>query len=671
MADIFLKAVNMSISASWLVLAVLLLRLALKKAPKWIMVFLWGIVAVRLVCPFSIESVVSLIPSAETISPEIAIDAVPQIDTGVPVFNEIVNPMIGESFAPAPTASANPLQILIPIAAHIWVVGIGAMLLYSVVSYFRLRKRITTAVLLRENMYQSERVISPFVLGLIQPKIYLPFYMPQQEMDYVISHEQAHIRRADHIWKPLGFLLLSVHWFNPLVWLSYVLLCRDIEFACDEKVVKGLSAPQQADYAQALLDCSVNRRAFGACPLAFGETGVKGRIQSVLHYKKPAFWLVLVAVLAGIATGVCFLTDPIDLNKDDVLLRVLQNKKPFVGPTGETVFLRDYKLGGGANVETLPQKYTLVDMDRDGTRELVVYASPQYGAYLVFHADGSKVYGFEFAEKDMTQLKEDGTFVQTRASGISQYTTMHFDKNKVTLVEQAYKQDALQNYDNNVYRIDGETVTFDRMYAYTKDFAGRSYVRWTAMEGSESGDAISMYMSFLAGRATALESNILVQSLDAYVGKNATMGTFSYTFYDITGDGVPELGLRVHATGSKYFFTVKSGRLHLWYAITGDNSATFLNNGAFMTKVGSLTDGYTICNYYELDPDANIKFRVTFAWHDQNGNQREDEKDIYRVNGEEASREVYDQTVERYGDISSSDIYWAYMGKTYQEPTLG
>ena len=310
MADIFLKIVNMSISASWIVLVVLLLRLLLKKAPKWITVLLWGVVAIRLICPFSIESVMSLIPSTETISPEIMMDKTPTINSGVPIINNIVNPVIGESFSPDPIASANPLQILIPVLAMAWVAGIAIMLAYTVISYFRVKIKIGTAVLLRDNIYQSENVVSPFVLGIIKPKIYLPFNMNEQDIEHVIAHENAHIRRKDHLWKPFGFLVLTLHWFNPLMWLGYILLCRDIELACDEKVIKELNTEQKADYSQALLTCSVNRRIIAACPLAFGEVGVKNRVKSVLNYKKPAFWIIAIAIVASVVVAVCFLTNP-------------------------------------------------------------------------------------------------------------------------------------------------------------------------------------------------------------------------------------------------------------------------------------------------------------------------------------------------------------------------
>ena len=310
MSDLFLKIINMSISASWLVLAVLMLRFVLKKAPKWVDVLLWGIVAVRLVFPFSIESALSLIPSAETISPGIMMDNAPSVQTGIPAINNVINPVISSSLAPTPGASANPLQIWIPILSIIWVIGVAALLLYTAVSYWRLRRKVSEAVILRDNIFQSENVASPFVLGIIKPKVYLPYHMDGQDLSHVVAHEQAHIRRKDHWWKPLGFFLLTIHWFNPLMWLAYVLLCRDIELACDEKVIKELGNEQRADYTQALVACSVNRRMIAACPLAFGEVGVKERVKSVMNYKKPAFWVIVVSIITCAVVAICFLTNP-------------------------------------------------------------------------------------------------------------------------------------------------------------------------------------------------------------------------------------------------------------------------------------------------------------------------------------------------------------------------
>lgn len=310
MHGIFLQIFNMSISASYIVLAVLALRLALRRAPKWVAVLLWGIVAVRLVCPFSFESALSLIPSAEVVSPDIMTDAVPEINTGIFAVNSAVNPIIGTAMAPAAGDSVNPMQILVPILTAVWLLGTVSMLCFMLISYARVKRRVGTAVLLRDNVYQSEYVSSPFVLGLVRPKIYLPFNINEQNSAHVIAHEKAHIKRCDHLWKPLGFLLLSIYWFNPLLWLAYILLCRDIELACDERVIKALDRDARADYSEALLNYSVNRRMISACPLAFGEVGIKARVRSVLNYKKPALWLIIAAVLICVAVSVCFLTNP-------------------------------------------------------------------------------------------------------------------------------------------------------------------------------------------------------------------------------------------------------------------------------------------------------------------------------------------------------------------------
>ncbi len=313
MEAVFLKILNMSVSASYLVLAVLLVRWlqGRSRSPKWMCVLLWGLVGLRLVLPFSIESTLSWLPTVQTIPADIMMDSTPAIDTGIPAVNQVLNPVISSSFSPAPGASANPLQIWIPLLCAVYLLGVLAMLLYMGISYLRLRLRLRTAVRLQRNLYQSEAVTSPFVLGIFRPKIYLPFQLEADSLQHVVAHEQAHIRRRDHWWKPLGFLLLSIHWFNPLIWIAYILLCRDIELACDEKVIRGLEPQQRADYSEALLRCSADRRSITACPLAFGEVGVKTRIRSVLHYKKPTFWLILLAGLVLLLLLVCFLTDPV------------------------------------------------------------------------------------------------------------------------------------------------------------------------------------------------------------------------------------------------------------------------------------------------------------------------------------------------------------------------
>ena len=320
MNELFLKIINMSISASWLILAVLILRLVLKKAPKWVNVLLWGIVAVRLICPFSFKSALSLIPSAETFPEKVISGPSFDIQTGISPVDNRINDYLGDRYFEGVTVHANNGNNIMTILTIVWIIGILLLVAYTIISYRRLHREIDTAVRYKDNIFQSENVKSPFVLGIIKPRIYLPFNMNGQDLEHVVAHEQAHIHRKDHWWKPLGFLLLTIHWFNPLMWLAYVLLCRDIELACDEKVIKELGNEQRADYMQALVACSVNRRMIAACPLAFGEVGVKERVKSVMNYKKPAFWVIIIAVIICVGVAVCFLTNP---KQDRYTLRIV------------------------------------------------------------------------------------------------------------------------------------------------------------------------------------------------------------------------------------------------------------------------------------------------------------------------------------------------------------
>lgn len=327
MEAVFLKLLNMSISAGWIVLMLILFRLIFKKAPKWITALMWTLVGIRLVCPFSFESILSLMPSPETVPSEIVYAKNPTIQSGISIIDNSLNPIISTSFAPDPMASANPLQILLPIAAIFWAVGIAAMLIYAAISVLLIRRKVRESVLIKENIYLCDRVNTPFIFGVIRPKIYLPSNISEQDCEYVIAHEKAHLKRRDHIWKPLAYLLLTVYWFNPLVWVAYILLCRDIEFACDEKVIKQFGEETKKPYSNALVNCSVPRRMITACPLAFGEVGVKSRIKSVLNYKKPAFWVIVAAVIACIVASVSLLTNPVSKNSlDDELISLIESE---------------------------------------------------------------------------------------------------------------------------------------------------------------------------------------------------------------------------------------------------------------------------------------------------------------------------------------------------------
>lgn len=323
MSVVFLKILNISITAGWLILAVILIRLFFKKAPKWLSCLLWGLVALRLLIPFSFESALSLIPSGEVVSDSITSNYSPSIDTGFAIVNNTVNPIITYTLAPRPEMNTNPMEIVVSAASLIWIAGMVAMLIYATASYVLLKKKVSTAVPLsgkfdkKRRVYLCDGIKSPFILGIIRPAIYIPSNLDEETMEYVYAHENSHIKRHDNLWKPLGFVLLCIYWFNPLCWFAYILLCKDIETACDEKVIKDKEKEYLAFYSQALLNCAAKRRMISACPVAFGETGVKSRVKGILNYRKPPFWIILIALIAIITVGVCFLTNP-PKNKNDI-----------------------------------------------------------------------------------------------------------------------------------------------------------------------------------------------------------------------------------------------------------------------------------------------------------------------------------------------------------------
>lgn len=309
--DLFVNLFNMSVTAGYVAVAVILLRLLLKKAPRWISCALWALVGLRLVLPVSFESVMSLVPRSAAVAPHILYSTESAVSSGgVSAVNYAVNPAIAGSLAPSAAGGVSPMRTVMGIAGIVWIVGMLAMALYSVVTYGKLHREVDSAILFKDNIYESDAISSPFVLGIIKPRIYLPFAVGEADREYIVSHERTHIRRKDHWIKPFGFLLLTVYWFNPMIWVAYVLLCRDIEVACDEAVIQDIGGDEKKAYSLALLNCAVKRRNIAMCPLAFGEVGIKERVKNVLNYKKPAFWIIIVAVTACIVAGICLLSNP-------------------------------------------------------------------------------------------------------------------------------------------------------------------------------------------------------------------------------------------------------------------------------------------------------------------------------------------------------------------------
>lgn len=398
MESLFLKLVNMSINASWLVLAVLVLRFVLKKAPKSILCSLWAMVALRLMFPFSFKSIFSLIPSAEPLPEEFLYSATPQLNTGIGPVDQVLNPIIAENLAPIEPVSANPAQIYSFIFSQIWILGMALMLLYLLISYCVLLKKVRVCIRIDNTVRLCDHIESPFILGIIQPRIYLPSNLDPVTTGHVLAHEQAHLKRRDHWWKPLGFVLLSIYWFNPVLWLSYILLCRDIEQACDEKVVQGLDIDGKKAYSLALLRCSAPQKMITACPLAFGEVGVKKRIKSVLNYKKPAFWVVLVAVIGSIVVAVCFLTDPVaeseNLEKDNSSL--------------EQLIQTDYRLAVGTYAPISSETET--EWDHNSLSLVQTYAYEVTEDSFIIHdlkSDGSTRYHVDWSWKGYAEADKN------------------------------------------------------------------------------------------------------------------------------------------------------------------------------------------------------------------------------------------------------------------------
>ncbi len=513
---LLLKIVNMSISASWLILAILVLRLLSKKAPKWINVLLWGIVAVRLICPFTFESDISLVPSAETIPLNIEMEDAPVIDSGIEAINNVVNPVISDYFTPQPATPVNPLQIWILLASVVWLTGMTGMLLYAFISYFRIRSKVSTAVLYRDNIFQSENVVSPFVLGMIRTRIYLPYKIAQQELEHVIAHENAHIERKDHWWKPLGFLLLAIHWLNPLMWVAYVLLCRDIELACDEKVIRKLDNEQRADYTQALVNCSVNRRMIAACPLAFGEVSVKERVKNIMNYKRPAFWIIGLSLVVCIAVAVCFLTNPKQGEEKDVAgehvvsgdvgnretednedANINENEletTPNITEKNEVQEAYATLLAGVQSLvsmeevvwwippfqgTTLEYEYTYMDLDGDGVVELLVQMVDNPSGYNgVFHYEEGKLICWQSDAMEMSCWDyplADGSLVrQYDQSGNVSYTIFQYLSNgEMKVLYYLFAREELIDVNSTepcpYYTINGEEVTKEMFEGQIKE----------------------------------------------------------------------------------------------------------------------------------------------------------------------------------------------------------
>lgn len=479
MNHIFIEILNNSLITSLLIIAVIIVRMIIKKAPKWFSCVLWGLVAIKLVFPFSIESVFSLVPSSKPIPSDIEYSATPQIESGVDAINRVVNPVLEQNFAPQAVTSINPLQIVIMICSIVWIVGIIGLLMYSFISYLLLKRKVAASRKLNKNVYVCDEIVTPFILGILRPRIYLPTGISDKNRECILEHEMAHLRRFDHLWKPLGFVILAGYWFNPLCWGAYILLCKDIELACDEKVTRDKDKEWKATYCQALLACNTQRRIIAACPVAFGEVSVKDRVKSVLNYKKPAFWIIVIAIVVSVIIAVCFMTNPKTLSGKNENNEITTEDSAKINDTKEVdytqanVDINTVPGADGAQIDCGNDKYivfhdyyglfvynwperklqtslSLASIGCDATQGdavCEVFMTEDYSV-LIHALNSDKMYEFDFINNKVTELAYDSTRIKS-------------EKNLVNLSDYVEQDTTIwQSYNAYLTDIDSEKVLF-------------------------------------------------------------------------------------------------------------------------------------------------------------------------------------------------------------------
>lgn len=604
--ELFVGTLNLAVAASWLIVVILLLRPLLKKfAPRWVLCALWAVVAVRLVCPVMLHSDLSvyrlagdavnangqvtyfedtgfcgdvsyrpatLLPgvSTPTVTPSTVDDSAPEVSADAVV----------QSSTPSRSVDMNLLSIA-------WAVGIYIIVMAALAGYLSLRSAVAASIPLEGNVYLCDNIKSPFILGVFRPRIYLTSGMDEAARDCVLRHERAHLRRWDHVWKPLGFVLLAVYWYNPLVWLAYILFCRDMELACDERVIRDMAAEERAVYSQALLDCSQGRRWVAACPLAFGEVGVKTRVKAVLWYKKPGFWVSVAAVLVCIAVAVCFLTNP----------KGAGNEEP------------DLSLANYKNVATLAyQTDTVTVTQANGT--VTAISGPVLGKLLAnadwtYQSTGEPDDGSDDAYSLMVQVDDyislrfyagapsDGVKItaggETRWYGMGE---MHLNE-----VEKALTQT-----DTLLLKLAaqaGELDTFDMSWAegdilYPDD--------------DIPAPVLSRFLRSLVWQRDEDMTTELFERSGYQLAAQLALGDSTLDFYEVP-DGADE-AVVIHSGGADYFYTVLNG-FRGW--LEGD--------GRYLGRVDQETETYTFGSYEQDGDSSNGKEPIEWLVLDRDGDR--------------------------------------------------
>lgn len=463
--ELFSNVLNMSITTSYVILFVMIARLILKKAPKIFSYTLWGVVLFRLLCPFSFSSTFSFLkaiaPSSgkmDYIPSDVGMMVHPQIETGIHKVNSIVNSSLPQA---VPYASENPMQMIMFIISLIWVIGVLILLIYSVSSYFSLKQKVSTAMLLKKNIFECENIATPFVLGIINPKIYLPIGLSDTEKSYILRHEETHIKRFDYIIKPFAFLVLCIHWFNPLVWLSFVLMSRDMEMSCDEQVIKELGTDIKKDYSASLLSLAVSRRLISGNPLAFGETGVKGRIKNVLNYQRPAMWVIVVGVIVVAAMGIGLSSNPSAAVTDNG-----EEKMHLAEIWAEALRTRDGKPRYEIMSESMKEKFVAEQINRAGEdwNYNIGYSSPWVVDFQIdVEGDSASI---TYHMTDSTSEKYELTEIITFGEENNRLVIMDAQEQEISIDDLTEKSIITSDrYDNTEYPLIAELPKED-IYLY-------------------------------------------------------------------------------------------------------------------------------------------------------------------------------------------------------------
>ena len=604
--ELFVGTLNLAVAASWLIVVILLLRPLLKKfAPRWVLCALWAVVAVRLVCPVMLHSDLSvyrlagdavnangqvtyfedtgfcgdvsyrpatLLPgvSTPTVTPSTVDDSAPEVSA-----DAVVQPS-----TPSRSVDMNLLSIA-------WAVGVYIIVMAALAGYLSLRSQVAASIPLEGNVYLCDNIKSPFILGVLRPRIYLTSGMDEAARDCVLRHERAHLRRWDHVWKPLGFVLLAVYWYDPLVWLAYILFCRDMELACDERVIRDMAAEERAAYSQALLDCSQGRRWVAACPLAFGEVGVKTRVKAVLWYKKPGFWVSVAAVLVCIAVAVCFLTNP----------KGAGNEEPNLS-------LANYK-----NVATLAyQTDTVTVTQANGT--VTAISGPVLGKLLAnadwtYQSAGEPDDGSDEAYYLMVQVDD---YISLRF-----YAGAPSDGVKITAGGEIRWYGMGEMHLNEVEKALTQTDTLLLKLAAQADELDTFDMSWAEGDILYPDDDIpapvlSRFLRSLVWQRDEDMTTELFERSGYQLAAQLALGDSTLDFYEVP-DGADE-AVVIHSGGTDYFYTVLNG-FRGW--LEGD--------GRYLGRADQETETYTFGSYEQDGDSSNGKEPIEWLVLDRDGDK--------------------------------------------------